>query len=213
MIAQLAVSQMENRSQAQLAQFGEELGQIFLQMCAKPVGISCSNLKEEIGLWLLNPAIVVEELTLFIHFFQFLYESVHPKFFLKHFIVLLRKKQLGRTLFCLCINPPGCALEFPAYLGAGWILAHLCVISAFPYKEKEYNQCILHPLSNKSVGWVIGTWACGHIKGHGNGVGFAPCALLSKESWACLKSNLLLFLLQIEHLPRASIIPNRSFNQ
>lgn len=82
MIAQLAVSQMENRSQAQLAQFGEELGQIFLQMCAKPVGISCSNLKEEIGLWLLNPAIVVEELTLFIHFFQFLYESVHPKFFL-----------------------------------------------------------------------------------------------------------------------------------
>jgi len=50
MIAQLAVSQMENRSQAQLAQFGEELGQIFLQMCAKPVGISCSNLKEEIGL-------------------------------------------------------------------------------------------------------------------------------------------------------------------
>lgn len=55
----------------QLASFREELGQIFPQIYAKPVGIHHSQLKEGIYLYIFNAAIVFEELTFFINFFSF----------------------------------------------------------------------------------------------------------------------------------------------
>lgn len=62
---------MENRPWVQLASFIEELGQIFPQISAKPVGIHHSQLKEGIDLYIFNTDIVFEELTFFINFFNF----------------------------------------------------------------------------------------------------------------------------------------------
>lgn len=55
----------------QLDSFSEELGQIFPQIYAKPVGIRHSQLKEGIDLYVFNAGVVFEVLTFFINFFSF----------------------------------------------------------------------------------------------------------------------------------------------
>lgn len=142
-------------------------------MCTKPVGIPCSHLKEEIDLWLLNTAIVCEELTLFIQFCDFHMNQWILLSFPSTFHSLSQKKKppwvCGQAAFCpasLHQCPWLCrGTKWPrsaAYLGGGWALASLCVIFTFPYQEESHKQHILHPMSNKDkdVYWINGTRTC-----------------------------------------------------
>lgn len=141
-------------------------------MCTKPVGIPCSHLKEEIDLWLLNTAIVCEELTLFIHFCYFHMNQWILLSFPSTFHSLAQKKSrrecAARQHFVLplCIDPPGCA-GAPSDQGLQliWVVAghwHHCVVFTFPYQEENHKQHILRPMSNKDkdIQWINGTRTC-----------------------------------------------------